>query len=146
MCFFYCRQQSFVINADIFAKIDFILHTRSLVSYDSNYPGGTISFAVGWHLSYFMSYSEIARKIASFADVDMRDKLLGIDSDIRDHIQLCMDTHRDLFNRQDEVSRNWMGIEAVDPSRLESIMPVGYEGVVEDLAVLQRILDVNYDN
>lgn len=133
-----------MVNSDVLAQLDYILHTRSLVNYESNYPGGVISFEVGWHLSYFMSFSDIARKVQSFADVDMRDSLHDIEDDggISSHVRHCMDNHVDLFGRLDEVSLGWMGIEVVETTRLKSVLPAGYAEVANDLRRLQIFLIV----
>ena len=91
-----------------------------------------------------MSYADIARKLNSFADVDMRDTLLGVgtgddEKDVSAHIKHCMDEHIDLFNRQDEVSRHWLGIDVVEPSRLPTLLPEGYIAVAKELDKIQQI-------
>jgi hypothetical protein len=116
------------------------LNTRSIVSNENNYPGGAISFEVGWHLSYFMSHADITRKVKSFADVDRHDDFTHFDQEkINDHIQNCMTNHVDLFDRQDIVSRNWLGIEVVDSMQLERVLPAGYEVVAAELKIIQNI-------
>ena len=105
--------------------------------YESNYPGGVISSPVGFHLSYFMSLSDIARKVKSFADVDMHDAVFGFDTDINAHIRNCMSDHLDLFNRQDEISKAWYGAEELDAAVIEEKWPIGHEKISSDLELLQ---------
>lgn len=142
-----CRQQAFAINTENFATLDFVIHTRSTVSYETNYPGGAISFAAGWHLSYFMSQADIIRKVVSFSDLDQKNELMKLAGNrnsmlsdaILQHITHCMTAHVDLFRRQDETALGWRGIETVDPSRLPVVLPAGHEKAALELEIIQKL-------
>ena len=82
----------------------------------------------------------VIRKTSAFWLQKFLNAKIIIDQEkINDHIQNCMTNHVDLFDRQDIVSRNWLGIEVVDSMQLERVLPAGYEVVAAELKIIQNI-------
>ena len=127
-----------MLNSDSYLLMAYPLEMRSFgYRPDSSfYPGGHIAGGLyGWHLSYFMSLPDMARKLASFSAAAE----VGLEAfKSEEHIRHCMKHHKDLFNRTQE-SAKWFGLfddgsyeDAVDR------LPEGWEAWQQKLDVIQK--------
>lgn len=83
----------------------------------------------GWHLSYYMSAPEIARKLSSFSHSEL-------DTDQyknAEHLQKCLLEGKDLFNRGSYFDMRPASIDRM------AAYPEGWKEIAKKLADMQKL-------
>ena len=87
--------------------------------------------AGGWHMSYFMSFADIRRKVESIADQNFYNNNARFKTD--QHIKHCIDNSLDLYLRTDSISQAWMSRANLQVTSF----PEGWEQLQRQLELLQ---------
>ncbi|CAK0732436.1 hypothetical protein CVIRNUC_000131 [Coccomyxa viridis] len=113
-----------------FAISDRGISRRSLNEYRLGNPyDGRVKQNAGWHLSYYMSVSDIARKLGSFGHTEYDE------DQYRDpkHVKKCLTEGKDLFDRGPDFD-----MLPASPDR-KAAYPEGWQELAAKLAKLQEL-------
>ncbi|CAL8462147.1 g1678 [Coccomyxa elongata] len=111
-----------------FAVSDVGLAKKTLDDYRTENSRYHLRRSAGWHLSYYMGISELARKIESFSHKELNLP----EYKAADHIVKCIRTGKDLFDRGSHFDMLPAGPE------LQANRPEGWQGFAKHLAKMQE--------
>ena len=112
-----------------FAVSDVGLAKKSLDDYRLENSRYHLRHDAGWHLSYYMSIADLARKIESFSHKELNLP----EFKAAEHIAECIKTGKDLFNRGEQFDMLPAG------PQLTASRPEGWQDFSERLARLQEL-------
>jgi beta-1,4-mannosyl-glycoprotein beta-1,4-N-acetylglucosaminyltransferase len=121
--------QAYLVSANTLLDMNDMVRPRAYLKPNDAFPPHGILENGGWHLSYFMSISDIIRKIESFAHTEAdipRNK-------IPEHVYECIHSGKDIFHRN-EV--NW---EYFDFASFQHYLPEGWEELQQQLLASQTL-------
>lgn len=112
-----------------FAVSDIGLAEKSLDDFRTENSRYHLRREAGWHLSYYMSIADLARKIESFShkELDLPEFKAA------DHIRECIRTGKDLFDRGERFDMLPAGPE------LQAQRPKGWQEFAQLLAAVQEL-------